>query len=100
MRKIAYSMYGTRDAAQNWCEEYSATLKRAGYTLGIANPFLSHSPVDSVSLMVMEMTVSQLDDRPELGSCKLHWSRRTKSIASSWDVVTMSSRRFGNSIEL
>ena len=32
--RLKYSMYGTRDAAQNLAEEYSATLVKAGYQRG------------------------------------------------------------------
>ena len=45
-------MYGTRDAAQNWAEEYSATLVKAGYQRGQANPCLFHSPAEDCSIMV------------------------------------------------
>ena len=50
--RLKYSMYGTRDAAQNWAEEYSATLVKAGYQRGQANPCLFHSPAEDCSLMV------------------------------------------------
>ena len=40
--ELNFSMYGTRDAAQNWAEEYSSTLAKAGYERGIANPCLFH----------------------------------------------------------
>ena len=30
--KLRYSMHGTRDAAQNWYEEYSGELKEMGFT--------------------------------------------------------------------
>ena len=32
--KLMVSMYGMRDAAQNWAEEYSATLLKADYIRG------------------------------------------------------------------
>ena len=50
--KLMMSMYGTRDAAQNWAEEYSATLLRAGYKRGIANPCLFYSAAEDCSVMV------------------------------------------------
>ena len=50
--KLLFSMYGTRDAALNWCNEYSSTLEKAGYKRGIANPCLFRSDNDKVSLMV------------------------------------------------
>ena len=36
--KLRYSMYGTRDAAQNWYKEYSSQLIQIGFTQGIASP--------------------------------------------------------------
>ena len=50
--KLLFSMYGTRDAAQNWCEEYSSAVAKAVYARGIANPCLPQCREDGVSLMV------------------------------------------------
>ena len=50
--KLMMSMYGTRDAAQNWAEEYSSTLQKAGYKRGKANPCLFHSEMDDCGVMV------------------------------------------------
>ena len=50
--ELAYSMYGTRDAAQNWSEEYSVCLTKAGYIRGIANPCLFRHATRDVSLTV------------------------------------------------
>ena len=36
--KLQFSMYGTRDAAQNWFEEYSNQLKSFGFQRGKATP--------------------------------------------------------------
>ena len=36
--KLNYSMYGTRDAAQNWAAEYSTRLLEAGFQRGKASP--------------------------------------------------------------
>ena len=36
--KLNYSMYGTRDAAQNWAAEYSSRLVEAGFQRGHAFP--------------------------------------------------------------
>ena len=40
--KLRHSMYGTRDAAQNWYEEYSGELKEMGFTQGKASPCVFH----------------------------------------------------------
>ena len=50
--KLLMSMYGTRDAAQNWAEEYTATLVKAGFTRGVSNPCLYYNPKTEVSVMV------------------------------------------------
>ena len=36
--RLNYSMYGTRDAAQNWFDAYSQQLKDIGFTQGLASP--------------------------------------------------------------
>ena len=36
--KLRFSMYGTRDAAQNWYKEYSGQLVAIGFTQGVAFP--------------------------------------------------------------
>ena len=50
--KLMMSMYGTRDAAQNWAEEYSATLLKANFIRGKANPCLFYNHKDDCSVMV------------------------------------------------
>ena len=51
-RKLLFSMYGTRDAAQVWSREHSATLAKAGYQRDIAHLGLFHSKSERVSLTV------------------------------------------------
>ena len=36
--ELNFSMYGTRDAAQNWGEECAATMKKLGFQRGTASP--------------------------------------------------------------
>ena len=50
--RLMMSMYGTRDAAQNWSEEYSGTLVKAGYKRGVANPCLFYNSKEDCSAMV------------------------------------------------
>ena len=50
--KLNVSMYGTRDAATNWAEEYSKTLCDAGFQRGIANPCLFWNKSTDVAIMV------------------------------------------------
>ena len=40
--RLKYSMYGTRDAAQNWCQEYSGQLVKIGFEQGKASPCIFH----------------------------------------------------------
>ena len=42
--KLKYSMYGTRDAAQNWYQEYSSQLVKIGFVQGKASPCVFHHP--------------------------------------------------------
>ena len=42
--KLNLSLYGTRDAAQNWAAEYTATLCNAGFVVGRASPCNFHHP--------------------------------------------------------
>ncbi len=50
--KLKVSMYGTRDAASNWANEYGETLKKAGYQQGVTNPCLFWHPGKEVAIMV------------------------------------------------
>ena len=36
--RLNLSLYGTRDAAQNWAVEYTQTLQAAGFVVGKASP--------------------------------------------------------------
>jgi hypothetical protein len=36
--ELGKSMYGTRDASQNWEEEYGSTMLKLGFTKGLASP--------------------------------------------------------------
>ena len=36
--RLNLSLYGTRDAAQNWSVEYTQTLEQAGFLTGKASP--------------------------------------------------------------
>ena len=42
--KLRYSMYGTRDAAQNWHNEYKQHLVDAGFHQGKASPCIFYHP--------------------------------------------------------
>ena len=93
------SMYGTRDAAQNWEAEYSGFLISIGFKQGIASPCqFYHSGRDI-------LTVVHGDDFSSLGSdVDLQWMRsqleakyriKTKVLGP----MTRISSRSGSSIE-
>ena len=50
--KLLMSMYGDRDAAINWHEEYAETLRQSGYVPGIATPCSFYNGKTDVSVMV------------------------------------------------
>ena len=64
------SMYGTRDAAQNWEEEYTSFLKEIGFTQGKSSPCTFHHGAKNLRLVVHG------DDFTILGPVKsLDWFR-------------------------
>ena len=52
MGKLNLSLYGTRDAAQNWAQEYTKTLVAAGFRVGRASPCNFFSERTQVSVTV------------------------------------------------
>ena len=50
--KLNYSMYGTRDAAQNWQEEFSQQLVSNGFTRGVASPCVFHHESRGIRTLV------------------------------------------------
>ena len=69
--KLNFSLYGTRDAAQNWTEEYAKKLVRLGLSAGVATP--CHFQHDEKELFV---TVHG-DDFTVVGpSDSLNWVKR------------------------
>ena len=42
--KLNKAMYGTRDAAANWSEEYTSRLVDMGFKVGAASPCVFHHP--------------------------------------------------------
>jgi hypothetical protein len=50
--ELCMSMYGTRDAAKNWSEEYSKCLTSAGFDRGIANPCLFKHKSKDIQIVV------------------------------------------------
>ena len=50
--RLQMSMYGARDAAQNWAEEYSDALRQQGFTRGTTNACLFYNPRTGIGPMV------------------------------------------------
>ena len=50
--KLEYSMYGTRDAAINWHDEYSSQLVDVGFVQGKASPCTFYHPTRRVRIVV------------------------------------------------
>ena len=50
--KLNVSLYGTRDAARNWEDEYTRTLEKAGYKSGKASPCVFHCKLTGGRIVV------------------------------------------------
>ena len=50
--KLNFSLYGTRDAALNWHEEYSQQLVANGFKQGIASPCIFYHPQRGIRTVV------------------------------------------------
>ena len=71
---LELSLYGTRDAAQNWSEEYTKKLIMNGFTAGVASPCNFHNPVKQLTVTVHG------DDFTVAGPTKsLRWFEQTLS---------------------
>ena len=70
--KLRLSMYGTRDAAQNWALEYSQTLISMGFVQGVASPCHFHHPDKDLK------TAVRGDDFVSTGSKRhLRWMKKS-----------------------
>ena len=69
---LNYSMYGTRDAAQNWGEECSDTMIQAGFKRGLASPCTFYHPTRQIR------TYIHGDDYVSVGKGEqLEWLKNT-----------------------
>ena len=72
--ELAKSMYGTRDAAQNWEAEYSGFLIALGFRRGVASPCVFFNKSRELRIVVHG------DDFTVLGTEKaLDWFRQAIS---------------------
>ena len=79
--RLKYSMYGTRDAAQNWYKEYSNHLIKIGFHQGQASPCTFYNEEKGIRTYV------QGDDYVSTGMPEsLHWLR--KALGKKFTVKT------------
>ena len=70
-RKLKFSMYGTRDAAQNWQAEFSQQLVSNGFARGSASPCVFHHEARGIRTLVHG------DDYVSVGQPKhLEWMQK------------------------
>jgi len=50
--RLNKAMYGTRDAAQNWEEEYTEFMREWGFVTGVSNPCVMYHPERGVRAVV------------------------------------------------
>ena len=50
--RLLKSLYGTRDAARNWEEEYSTYLQSIGFLRGISSPSVFYHPTREIRVVV------------------------------------------------
>ena len=50
--RLLQALYGTRQAARAWEEEYTKTLKEAGFQRGKCNPCMNYHPIRDVRVLV------------------------------------------------
>ena len=77
--QLNLSLYGTRDAAQNWTKEYTRTLQAAGFTAGKASPcnFYHHERGMALTVRGDDFTVSGPQEN-------LLWLQ--SHFAEKWDI--------------
>ena len=79
--KLNFSMYGIRDAAQNWQAEYSQRLVESGFTRGAASPCVFHHHERGIRTLVHG------DDYVSVGQPKqLEWME--KQLKSKYQIKT------------
>ena len=79
--QLNLSLYGTRDAAQNWTKAYTEFLESVGFQKGLASPCNFHHPARRISLTVHG------DDFTSTGTpAALHWL--DSQLRSRFDMKT------------
>ena len=77
--RLNLSLYGTRDAAQNWTQEYTRTLIKAGFTVGKASPchFWHENKQLALTVHGDDFTISGSEDNLNL---------LTEEMKKKWDI--------------
>ena len=81
--KLNYSMYGTRDAAQNWAKEYSDMLISIGFKQGRASPCVFHHQTRGIRTFVHGDDYVSVAEPKELDWMKKQLEGRYK-IKTQW----------------
>ena len=77
--RLELSLYGTRDAAQNWSEEYTTSLKSWGFKVGRSSPCnFCHKERD------IQMTVHGDDFAATASTVQLEWLK--SKMKSKYDI--------------
>ena len=77
--RLNLSMYGTRDAAQNWVEEYSQKLLEIGFTQGKASPCVFHHEGRAIRTDVHGDGYVRLVNPTSCNGSNSNWNSATKS---------------------
>ena len=64
--KLYKSMYGTRDAAQNWQAGYTEFMKAIGFTIGMSSPCIFHHKDRDIRAVVRGDDFTMLGSRQSL----------------------------------
>ena len=64
--RLNYSLYGTRDAAQNWEREYEATFKSLGFIQGASSPCVFYNPERDIRTVVHGDDFTSIGDDTQL----------------------------------
>ena len=64
--RLVKSMYGTRDAAQNWEEEYCRFMEQLGFQRGIGSPCVFYNPDRNIRAVIHGDDFTLLADEKQL----------------------------------
>ena len=76
--RLNYSLYGTRDAAQNWENEYTKFLISLGFKRGLSSPCIFHHPERNMQLVVHGDDFTTLGEESDLTWLSAQFKKRFK----------------------